>query len=129
MQSEFSQIKEIKGIKKYLLVKSSGRIILGDGLKSENFKGMLLACGREADLLGSTRFTVFLINRKNGEDFLIFPVGNYYLGVIKEKSADTKVLANKVIAFIKDISSRRVLPGVPKHTKKQQGIQETRRLT
>ena len=104
-QTEFSRITELPGVKNHLLVKKSGELILTDFPAPEDFAETLVACGREADCLGSSRFTFLLFNRESCEHLFIFPVGNYYLGVIKERDADSKAVADEVIAFIKAVFS------------------------
>jgi len=100
---EFIKISQIAGVDQYILVDQKGNIAAHDIKYPEKIAGMILSCGQNSFAIGKTQFKYIVFSRKNQKNFFIFPVGNYYLGVVKQKSVNNFVLADNIIEFLKGI--------------------------
>ncbi|WP_300463897.1 roadblock/LC7 domain-containing protein [Desulfobacula sp.] len=96
----FMQIATVTGVDQYIVVDHMGQIIAHDIKDPERSAGMVFACGRNAYAIGKTRLKYVLFPRENQKNFFIFPVGNYYLGVVKEHSIDNSVLTDNIMTFL-----------------------------
>jgi hypothetical protein len=96
----FLQIAAVTGVDQYIVVDHKGQIVVHDITDPERLAGMVFSCGRNAYAIGKTQLKYVLFPRKNQKNFFIFPVGNYYLGVIKEHSIDNLVLIDNVATFL-----------------------------
>lgn len=104
---EFAEIAEISGVKNYILVKNNGSIAARQIEEPDRIARVVLRCGKNSDAIGVPRFRYLMLARNNRENFIIFPVGNYYLGVIKEKNIDSMALVNSVLEFIDNLPGKR----------------------
>ena len=104
---EFLEIATVEGVKNYILVRNDGEIVARDVEEAEALAALALRCGLGADRIGTARYRYLAFRRKGGEDLFIFPVGNYYLGVIKERNIDGARLVDGVQDFIKALPRKR----------------------
>lgn len=96
------QISQVKGVDQYILVdhtgKSAGHNISNPHKSSE----MVFSCGQTIQIIGKNKFRYAIFSRKNNKSILIFPVGTYFLGVVKKKEADPQILSDLILKFIED---------------------------
>ncbi|MEA2082943.1 MAG: hypothetical protein U9O82_01630 [Thermodesulfobacteriota bacterium] len=104
--SDFAGIAGIKGVENYVLVKSDGTIVSHNAKHPESLAKMVLGCGLNCDKIGKARFTYFVFSRGTRENYFIFPVGNYYLGLQQQADIDAELIANTIIEFIRGLSKR-----------------------
>lgn len=104
---EFEKIAEIAGVKSYILVKNNGSVAARQIEEPERIARIVLRCGQNSDAIGVSRFRYLVLARENRENFIIFPIGNYYLGVVKEKNIDSMVLVNSVLDFFENLPGKR----------------------
>lgn len=104
---EFRRVAEIEGVKSFILVRDDGEIAARNMDEAESIAAMVLRCGRNPERIGTARYRYQVFGRKGGEDFFIFPVGNYYLGVIKEREIDSGLLVDGVLYFVKALPRKR----------------------
>ncbi len=97
----FHRISELSGVDQYVLVDSQARVIRHAMTDPEEMAEMVSTCGRCALAVGRARFRHLIFSRTRRNDFFIFPVGKYYLGVLKEKSVSPTELLERVTEFIK----------------------------
>ncbi|MBU2455710.1 MAG: hypothetical protein KJ668_20575 [Proteobacteria bacterium] len=64
---------------------------------------IVFTCGKNLYAIGKTRLKCVIFSRENQKNFFIFPVGNYYLGVIKSDNMNNIILADTVIKFLKGL--------------------------
>ena len=67
-------------------------------------KGLYQCCLQTKPFHNSAKAT---FSRETGQDLFIFPVGNYYLGVIKQENMETGELAERIIEFINELPVNR----------------------
>ncbi len=96
----FSDIGRIKGVDQYVLVDNRGNIMIHDMTEFETVAEVVWSCGRSLSVLGKNKFKYAAFLRKNKNDFLIFPVGKYYLGVVERKGFVTDEVADAVMDFL-----------------------------
>lgn len=101
----FKRIARVKGIKSYILVRNDGNIAAHniDDIAPNPLTTVTLKCGRRCTQLKQSDFKCLLFSKKNNENIFIFPVGNYYLGVIKESIIDEIVLIDNIFDFIRSL--------------------------
>ncbi len=93
-------IAGVTGVDRYILVDRQNNVV-AHNLKNYRKAGAMVSfCGRQSAAIGKKRLDYLIFNRKNQKDLFIFPVGNYYLGVIKQKHIKTIELANNVRFFL-----------------------------
>ncbi|MBI9090246.1 MAG: hypothetical protein JEZ12_13600 [Desulfobacterium sp.] len=66
----------------------------------ENVAGVVWSCGQRLSVLGKKNFKYVVFLRKDKNNFLIFPVGKYYLGVVEQKGFVTVEVADAVMEFL-----------------------------
>lgn len=98
--SGIKQISNIAGIHEYIFVNPEGKIIFNNITNPKNTARMVSLCAKHARAIGKANFKYMIFSRKSSKDFLIFPVGNSYLGVIKYTEMKTQKLADDVLNFI-----------------------------
>lgn len=100
---EFKLISKLTGVDQYILVDHMGKIAVHDIKDPERLSGIVFSCGKNSYAIGKTGFKYVLFSRKNQKNIFIFPVGNYYLGVIKLKNINNDVLADNIINFLQSL--------------------------
>ncbi|SDT95513.1 hypothetical protein [Desulfobacula phenolica] len=100
---ELIQITNVAGVDQYIFVDQKGNIAAHDIQDPEKTADIVFFCGKNSYAIGKTRLNHVMFSRKNQKNFFIFPVGDYYLGVIKKKSIDNFVLTENIIKFTKDL--------------------------
>lgn len=95
-----SDIGRIKGVDQYVLVDHRGNIMAHDMTELETVAEVVWSCGRRLSALGKKNFKYAAFLRKSKNDFLIFPVGKHYLGVVKRKGCVTAEVAGAVMDFL-----------------------------
>lgn len=103
---QFASILKVPGVDQYILVDRDAKIAslsITDPMKMAEFVSF---CGLNSQAIGKTNFRYLVFSRENQDHFFIFPVGKYYLGVIKQKDISNAVLVENILQFIKDIFNR-----------------------
>ena len=104
---KFLQISKVSGVDQYILVDQKGKITAHDIKDSEKTADMVFSYGQNSFSINKSKSQYLIFSRKNQKNIFIFPVGNYYLGVIKSKFIDDSALADNIIKFLKDLSKER----------------------
>lgn len=92
-----SAMGRIKGVDQYILVDSRGSILSHEMEEPESISPLVHSCGRRLSALGGKHFIHAVFLRKNKRNLLIFPVGIYHLGVIKQAGMDNAQVAEAVM--------------------------------
>ncbi|MFH2058642.1 MAG: roadblock/LC7 domain-containing protein [Pseudomonadota bacterium] len=93
------KISKINGVAHYIFVDTQGDVIAHNMIDYQKIGPMISFCGNQSFAIGKRRLKFLIFSRKNQKDLLIFPVGNYYLGVIKQKEIKTVEIADNVLIF------------------------------
>ncbi len=106
--NDFSKLGDIEGVSRYILVRNDGFLV------SENYEDAVAIssaivttgkyCDSLTDDLQAGRYIYCCIERKSGENLLVFSLGRYYLGIIKHSDTDPQQLADTIIVFLKSLS-------------------------
>lgn len=97
---KFRQLSNISGVDEYILVDPRGNIAAHDIKNHKKAAKIVLTCGRNSFAIGKANFKYIFFSRKNQKNFFIFPVGNYYLGVVKQKRFKNVTLVDNIINFL-----------------------------
>ncbi len=109
---DLDKISTLKGIKQYIVTDRHGNIITQKTDTPETMARIVTLCGKNFYAIGKSNFKSSVFSRKNRQDLFIFPVGKYYLGVIKEKDNNSYALTDTIVDFLtevmkKDLMTRR----------------------
>ena len=109
-----SHVKRIKGVEEFIVLDGKGNPLAynSDMGAPEKLSKMVFFCGRKLSKIGRQYFKFASFSRQNNRDVLIFPVGGYYLGVIKQSVAGNFETATAVMEFLNVIvgKSKREAP-------------------
>lgn len=105
---KFLQISEIPGIDQYIFLDPKGNIAAHDIKNPKKVSEMVFSCGQNIRAISRKKFKYAVFSRKNKKNIIIFPVGNYFLGVVKQKQADTLVLADTIVKFLHELMHKKV---------------------
>ena len=94
------RVARIDGVKQYILADGDGQVIIHNLKNYQRTGAMISFCGQQSFVLGKSRLKYLTFVRKNQNDLFIFPIGNYYLGVIKQKHIKTVQLTDNVLNFL-----------------------------
>lgn len=100
---KFNQLGKIKGVHQFVVADSNGLIIIENTTHLQELGNLVLQCGQLFTVIGKSGFKHAVFERKNLQNILIFPVGNYYLGVIKEQDIENNILINDIKRFLADL--------------------------
>ncbi len=85
LQDFVQRVRRIKGVARFLLLRSDGRLLAHNLERPEGFSELmpLIGLGSRSiqKSMGFSRFNYFMVGRKQGENFLVFSLGSYQLGV------------------------------------------------
>jgi hypothetical protein len=98
----FHSIISLPGIDQYILVDQTGKIYAHNAKIPEKLAEITSTCGFKSHAVGKTKFSHIMFSRKNHDNFFIFPVGKYYLGVVKQENINNALLVENVLRFLKD---------------------------
>ncbi len=93
-------VARIGGVKHYILVDKEGQVIVHNFKDYQRTGAMIAFCGQQSFVLGKSRLKFLTFTRKSQNDLFIFPVGNYFLGVIKQNHIKTVELTDNVLSFL-----------------------------
>ena len=100
---KFLQISAIRGVDQYIFLDNKGNIAAHEIKDPQKASEMVFSCGQNIRAVGKNKFQYAVFSRKNKKDIIIFPVGNYSLGVVKQKDADTLVLVDIIFRFLHEL--------------------------
>ena len=118
-QKAFAErILQITGVKNFILIKEDGQILAHniDHINPEILSSITLLCGLSSEMIkssfGFTHFRYAILSRSGNENILIFPLKNYFLGLLQnedfkdpESENSSLNLAEDIILFIDGIST------------------------
>nr|NJM01272.1 roadblock/LC7 domain-containing protein [Desulfobacula sp.] len=102
----FTAILKVPGVDQYLLADRDAKILSQRIAEPEKMARIVSFCGLRASAIGKTNFRYLAVSRETRDHFFIFPVGKYYLGVIKQKDISNAVLVENILQFLKDNFNR-----------------------
>lgn len=102
----FASILTVPGVDQYILVDRNGKILSQAMAESQKMAELVCFCGLNAQAIGKINFRYLAFSLENQGHFFIFPVGKYYLGVIKQKDIGDAALVDTILQFLKDNINR-----------------------
>ena len=108
-----ARINEIEGVAGCLLVRGDGSLIGQMVEDSEMLSSLLLLSGKYAqDIMVKAGFSYcrsLCFNRERGENFYMFTLNTYYLGVVQAPNSSTEKMTAKVnhlLSLVKNVGSK-----------------------
>ncbi len=100
---KFLQIAGIEGVDQYIFTDPEGKIAAHDIKDPQKVSALVFSCGQNIRTIGNKTFRYAVFSRENKKDIIIFPVGNYSLGVVKQKDTQTLVLVDNILNFLHEL--------------------------
>ncbi len=105
---DFLKLGEIDGVAKYILLRSDGSLISGNfedpGSVSQAIVSTGQLCDNFSQDLSNRHYLHLCVEQGNGDNIFIFPLGAFYLGIIKQAGTDPAVVSESVLSFLKALS-------------------------
>ncbi len=105
--NDLARLKGLSAVGDYIVVRQDGKIMLHNIPSPQPFAALIQLVGKNCDALPLPahfpRFRHFLLSRESGENLLIFPLGNYYLGFIQPPHITSRQAASEVLDFMKGL--------------------------
>ena len=103
------RIDQIDGVAGCLLVKNDGAL-LGQTVDDPEVYSTLLqiSAGLSADIMEKIGFSYcryVSFNRTNNQNFYIFPIDNYFLGIVQNEDCSVTTMLETVYQFIDRVST------------------------
>lgn len=108
---DFPIVGRLKGVEEFVWVDRHGRILAHDTRAPEQLSKLVVACSRSLVALGRDKLKYACFSRACRNNVLIFPVGNYYLGVVKQKRIKNSEAASAVLEFLRALTGKQGLRG------------------
>ena len=100
-------ISKVPGVDQFIFINGKGVVAAHNVKNPESAAIIVLTCGKNSSAISKTDFRYLVFSRKNKNDFFIFPVGNYYLGVIKQSRFSHNTLAENITSFLKKLLKKK----------------------
>ncbi len=108
--NDFKRLADLKGVKYYILVKRDGAVVSANMEDAVVLSSTIVMSGLNSEGLetkmGGQRHRYLTIERSDGEDLVVFSLGNYFLGIIKILNCDSLQAITEVIGFLKDLTMK-----------------------
>ncbi len=105
---DFNRLARIDGIAHYILVRGDGQVVSQNMEDAASLGPVIAAGGTKCDALaadmGGNRYIHLCIERESGNDLLVFSLGSYYLGILKDEESQRQEVIDNVIYFLKNLS-------------------------
>ena len=103
-------IHRIQGLDGYVIVKQDGQVLSHNVANVEGLSALIVMGGLNGNIVktevGASLFTHLVIARKTNERLLVFPVGNFWLGLLQRQDTYTPDIVNKVQSIIQGMRGR-----------------------
>lgn len=102
---------KIDGVKNFILVRQDGHLIIHNVEDPDKLTDITVLSGLGADAVkahgGFTFFKYLMVSRANKENYFIFQIEKYFLGIIQKTDAFGPDLAEKVLRFLQAITRKK----------------------
>ena len=95
-----SDIARVKGVHQYLWIDRDGTIQAHNMENPEQLAQMAVSCAGPLFAMGKKNFKYLGFLRRNQANFFIFPVGNGYVGVIKQERIGDEEVVQAITEFL-----------------------------
>lgn len=99
-RAAITDIAGVRGVNQYLLVDPDGTILAHEAKQPDHLARMAVSCAGPLSAMGKNHFRYLCFQRENQANIFIFPVGNGYLGVIKQEGVDDEAMVGDVTKFL-----------------------------
>lgn len=104
--TDMIKVARLEGVDRYILVDENGEVIIHNMNAYQNIGALIAQCGKQSYPIGKHRIRFLTFKRTYRNDLFIFPIGNYYLGVIKDTQIPAAELAGTILNFIDSLEKR-----------------------
>lgn len=106
--SDFKKLSTFEGVVGYLLVREDNHIVVHNTEDPEKLSSAIIACVKDCreieDFLDTGQFSRLCVERKEGNNLLIFSLGKYFLGIIKTDDVNPSTMVDSIISYLKTLS-------------------------
>ena len=100
---KFLQIAKISGVDQYIFIDNKGNIEAQSIKNSQKAAEMVFSCCKNIRAIGRNQFKYAVFSRKNKKNLILFPLGYYSLGVVKQKDIGTLVLVEIILESLQEL--------------------------
>lgn len=105
------RVLKIDGVEQFIFIRNDGHILIHNVENPETLSALVAFTGLSGEamraVIGATYFRHLHISRQNKENFLIFPLDNYFLGILQHSEAYTPDVIHRVARLIQAITRTR----------------------
>lgn len=94
------KVARLEGVDHYILADGKGEVIIHNLKDYQKMGQMISFCGNQAVSLGRNRLQFLTFKREYDNDLFIFPIGKYYLGVVKDTQVKADELTTTLLKFL-----------------------------
>ncbi|MCF6246354.1 MAG: roadblock/LC7 domain-containing protein [Desulfobacula sp.] len=100
------KIETLEGVEQYIVTDHDGSIIAKKANTPDTMARIVCLCGKSFHAIGKSNFKHAVFSRKNKKNLFVFPVGKYYLGVIKQKEIENFIMIDAIVNFLTEIMKK-----------------------
>lgn len=102
----FLDIVKVRGVDNYILIRDDGRIISHNVKNPEPVSKLVVDTGHyclDIQEKGLGKFNHIIMNSRNGERLIVFPMGKFFAGIVSNSKVDGSETIAGVFTFLKKI--------------------------
>ncbi|MFP4350442.1 MAG: hypothetical protein ACOC3W_03580 [Thermodesulfobacteriota bacterium] len=109
------RVLKIEGVEQFIFIRNDGHILIHNVENPQSLSALTAFTGLSGEALrtviGTTYFKHLSFSRRSKENFLIFPLNNYFLGILQHAEAYTPDVVQRVNRLIQAITRSRTASG------------------
>lgn len=104
---DFNKLGTIEGVSHFILVRNDGHVVAHNTDKAGELSSTIVMGGRNCnklqDYIDCGQSSHLCVERTNGSNYMVFTLGNYFLGILQDPDYDSQTTAEAVINYLKTI--------------------------
>lgn len=104
---DFARLEQINGISHAILVRNNGQVLSQASDITAVYAPLIAGSGIRCDSLstdmGGSRYIHFCLEQESGQNVLVFPLGQFYLGIITHPNCERQEIIDQVVLFLKHL--------------------------
>lgn len=104
--NSLKEITKVAGVRQYMLLGPTGKIIAHNMEGHILISSMIISCLTICKTIKKIQFRYLIFTQKDNRDLFLFPVGKYYLGIIKKSEYKAAQLPKNIYKFIMALNKR-----------------------
>lgn len=107
-QIDFRFIEAIKGVEQYIVTDEHSRIIENYNIdRPDKMAELVSSCCKNFHAIGKTNFKYAVFKKKDLKHFIVLPLGEHFIGLIKHETVDSFTIIEAIFDFADTFNIRR----------------------